>query len=123
MPDAAHGWLSGSRGTVPDMSDKSPSHDTAKGSRLQRKTYEHELLRLQTQLVTVQEWVRAGGARIVVIFEGRDAAGKGGAIKRVSEYLSPRVARVAALPAPTEREQSQWYFQRYIEHLPAGGEI
>jgi len=105
------------------MGDKSPNHDTAKGSRLPRKTYEHELLRLQTQLVTVQEWVRAGGARIVVIFEGRDAAGKGGAIKRVSEYLSPRVARVAALPAPTEREQSQWYFQRYIEHLPAGGEI
>ena len=71
----------------------------------------------------MQEWVRAEGARIVVIFEGRDAAGKGGTIKRVTEYLNPRVARIVALPAPTERERTQWYFQRYIEHLPAAGEI
>ena len=85
--------------------------------------YEAELFRLQAELVAVQEWTRATGARIVVIFEGRDAAGKGGTIKRIAEYLSPRVARITALPAPTERERSQWYFQRYVEQLPAAGEI
>ncbi|MFJ9535901.1 polyphosphate kinase 2 [Streptomyces sp. NPDC101225] len=90
---------------------------------LPRKTYEKELLRLQTELVRVQEWVRAEGARLVVVFEGRDAAGKGGTIKRVAEHLNPRVARIAALPKPTERERTQWYFQRYVEHLPAAGEI
>ncbi|MEV6158064.1 polyphosphate kinase 2 [Nonomuraea sp. NPDC052129] len=91
--------------------------------RLPRKAYEKELFRLQGELVKLQEWVRVRGRRVVVIFEGRDAAGKGSTIKRVSEYLNPRVARIAALPAPTERERSQWYFQRYIEHLPAAGEI
>ena len=90
---------------------------------LPRKTYELELLRLQTELAKLQEWVRAEGARLVVIFEGRDAAGKGGTIKRVTEHLNPRVARIAALPKPTERERTQWYFQRYAEHLPAAGEI
>jgi polyphosphate kinase 2 len=85
--------------------------------------YEKELRRLQAELVTLQEWVRATGQRIVVVFEGRDAAGKGSAIKRVTEYLNPRWARIAALPAPTAREQTQWYFQRYIEHLPSAGEI
>jgi polyphosphate kinase len=91
--------------------------------RLARKIYERELYRLQAELVTMQEWVRAEGARIVVVFEGRDAAGKGSTIKRVTQYLNPRVARIAALTAPTEREQTQWYFQRYIDHLPAGGQI
>ncbi|MEV6978501.1 polyphosphate kinase 2 [Kitasatospora sp. NPDC093806] len=91
--------------------------------RLARKPYERELLRLQHELVKLQEWVRAEGARLVVVFEGRDAAGKGGAIKRVTEYLNPRIARVAALPTPTERQRTQWYFQRYVEHLPAAGEI
>ncbi|WP_416974068.1 polyphosphate kinase 2 [Streptomyces sp. 4F14] len=90
---------------------------------LKRKAYESELLRLQTELVKLQEWVRAEGARLVVVFEGRDAAGKGGTIKRVTEHLNPRVARVVALPKPTERERTQWYFQRYVEHLPAAGEI
>ncbi|QNP68544.1 polyphosphate kinase 2 [Streptomyces roseirectus] len=90
---------------------------------LKRKVYESELLRLQTELVKLQEWVRATGARLVVVFEGRDAAGKGGTIKRVTEHLNPRVARVVALPKPTERERTQWYFQRYVEHLPAAGEI
>jgi len=85
--------------------------------------YEAELFRLQTEFVTLQEWVKATGARIVVIFEGRDAAGKGGTIKRITEYLSPRSVRIAALPAPSERERGQWYFQRYIEHLPTKGEI
>jgi polyphosphate kinase len=91
--------------------------------RLPRAVYEEELARLQAELVKIQEWVRAEHARIVVVFEGRDAAGKGSTIKRVTEYLNPRVARIAALPAPTERERSQWYFQRYVEHLPAGGQI
>jgi len=91
--------------------------------RLPKKLYETELFRLQAELVKLQEWVRAEHARIVVIFEGRDAAGKGSTIKRVSQYLNPRVAQIAALPAPTEREQTEWYFQRYIEHLPSAGQI
>lgn len=91
--------------------------------RLPREMYEKELFRLQAELVRLQEWVRSEGARVVVVFEGRDAAGKGSTIKRVTEYLNPRIARIAALPAPTERERTQWYFQRYVEHLPAGGQI
>jgi polyphosphate kinase 2 len=87
------------------------------------EVYQAELFRLQTEFVKLQEWVRATGARLVVIFEGRDAAGKGGAIKRITEYLSPRVAQIAALPAPNDRERGQWYYQRYIQHLPAKGEI
>jgi polyphosphate kinase 2 len=99
--------------------------DSATGSaeRMPGKLYRAELLRLQAQLVQLQEWVRAESARVVVVFEGRDAAGKGSTIKRVTEYLNPRVARIAALPAPSERERGSWYFQRYINHLPAGGEI
>jgi polyphosphate kinase 2 len=85
--------------------------------------YEAELFRLQTELVKVQEWTRDSGARIVVLFEGRDAAGKGGTIKRIIEYLSPRVVRIAALPAPSDRERGQWFFQRYVAHLPTRGEI
>jgi polyphosphate kinase 2 len=85
--------------------------------------YEAELFRLQTEFVKLQEWVRHSGARIVVLFEGRDAAGKGGAIKRITEYLSPRVVHIAALPIPSDRERGQWYYQRYIAHLPAKGEI
>jgi polyphosphate kinase 2 len=96
---------------------------SGKAGKLPRELYENELFRLQAELVKMQEWVRAEGARIVVIFEGRDAAGKGGTIQRVTQYLNPRVARITALPAPTEREQTEWYFQRYIEHLPAAGEI
>jgi polyphosphate kinase len=91
--------------------------------RVPRKVYEKELLRLQAELVTMQEWVRSTGARMVVVFEGRDAAGKGSAIKRVTQYLNPRVARIAALPAPSDRERSQWYFQRYVAELPSAGEI
>ncbi|MFD5656239.1 polyphosphate kinase 2 [Streptomyces hirsutus] len=94
-----------------------------KAAKLPRAAYESELLRLQTELVKLQEWVRTEGARLVVVFEGRDAAGKGGTIKRVTEHLNPRVARIAALPKPTERQRTQWYFQRYVEHLPAAGEI
>lgn len=91
--------------------------------KLDRRTYFEELLRLQRELIKLQDWVVEYGERIVVIFEGRDSAGKGGAIKRITQRLNPRVCRVAALPAPTEREQSQWYFQRYVAHLPAAGEI
>ena len=94
-----------------------------KSKRMNKALYELELFRLQAELVEMQEWLRTSGARLVVIFEGRDAAGKGGTIKRVSQYLNPRVARIVALPAPTEREQTQWYFQRYVPHLPAAGEI
>jgi polyphosphate kinase 2 len=97
--------------------------EAKKTARLPRAAYERELNRLQAELVKMQEWVRSEGARIVVIFEGRDAAGKGSTIKRVTEYLNPRVARIVALPAPTEREQTQWYFQRYVSHLPAAGEL
>jgi polyphosphate kinase len=91
--------------------------------RVPKKVYEAELSRLQAELVTLQEWVRSRGERLVVVFEGRDAAGKGSTITRVTQYLNPRVARVAALPAPSDRERSQWYFQRYVAHLPAAGEI
>ncbi|WP_343602538.1 polyphosphate kinase 2 [Mycobacterium sp.] len=87
------------------------------------KVYQAELFRLQTEFVVLQEWVRHSGARIVVIFEGRDGAGKGGTIKRITDYLNPRVVRIAALPAPTDRERGHWYYQRYIAHLPARGEI
>jgi polyphosphate kinase 2 len=90
---------------------------------LSRKVYEAELLRLQGELVALQQWVTGTGARLVVVFEGRDAAGKGGTIKRVTEHLNPRVARIAALPSPTERQRTQWYFQRYVEELPAAGEV
>ncbi len=97
---------------------------TANGTlKLDTATYEKELFRLQAELVTMQQWVIETGSRLVVLFEGRDAAGKGSAIKRMTEYFNPRHARVAALPAPTERQKSQWYFQRYVEHLPAAGEI
>lgn len=92
-------------------------------NRFPKAVYERELFRLQAELVKVQEWVRTEGKRLVVIFEGRDAAGKGSTIKRVTQYLNPRVARIVALPAPSDRERSQWYFQRYIAHLPAAGEI
>jgi len=96
---------------------------TAEQICLNKKSYEKELRRLQVELVKLQEWVRLKGLKVVVIFEGRDAAGKGGAIKRITESLNPRVCRVVALPAPTEREKTQWYFQRYVSHLPAAGEI
>jgi polyphosphate kinase len=90
---------------------------------LSGKQYEKELLRLQTELVYMQEWIVAGGRRLVVLFEGRDTAGKDGAIKRIIAYLNPRSCRVVAVPTPSEREKSQWYFQRYVAHLPAAGEI
>ncbi len=105
------------------MPGKSGKDEGSSKRELSKKAYADELYRLQAELVKMQEWVRASGSRIVVVFEGRDAAGKGGAIRRVTEYLNPRFARIAALGTPTEREASQWYFQRYTAHLPAAGEI
>ncbi|MCJ2090515.1 polyphosphate kinase 2 [Methylobacterium sp. E-005] len=103
--------------------DRLDSLDGGAGSGLDRRFYFRELLRLQHELVRLQDWVQHKKLRVVVLFEGRDSAGKGGVIKRITQRLNPRVCRVAALPAPNERERTQSYFQRYIAHLPAGGEI
>ncbi|MCU7876845.1 MAG: polyphosphate kinase 2 [Candidatus Thiodiazotropha sp. (ex Lucinoma borealis)] len=94
-----------------------------KPKKINSKVYEKELFNLQLELVKLQEWIKHKGLKVVVLFEGRDAAGKGGVIKRINQHLNPRICRVVALPAPTEREQSQWYFQRYVPHLPAAGEM
>ena len=91
--------------------------------KISNSKYERELARLQIELVKMQEWIRHKGLRVVVVFEGRDAAGKGGTIKRITEPLNPRICRVVALPAPTDREKGQWYFQRYVTHLPTKGEM
>jgi polyphosphate kinase 2 len=109
-------------GTNPG-NDENGGHGSSKDAKLTRGTFEKELKKLHVELVKLQEWVKHTGAKIVILFEGRDAAGKGGVIKRITERVSPRVFRVVALPAPTEREKSQIYIQRYIAHLPAAGEI
>ncbi len=98
------------------------SHHTSKHS-IPNKVYEHELNKLQIELVKLQEWIKLKGLKVVVIFEGRDAAGKGGTIKRILQSLNPRICKVVALGTPTEREKTQWYFQRYVAHLPAKGEM
>ena len=95
----------------------------ARPAKIKNKRYEMELFKLQVELVKMVEWIKHEGLKVVVLFEGRDAAGKGGVIKRITQHLSPRICRVVALPAPTEREQTQWYFQRYAPHLPAAGEM
>ena len=102
-----------------------PSRETGADPppKLKRKEYEGEMRRLHGELVAMQEWVKASGAKICIVFEGRDTAGKGGTIKRITERVSPRVFRVVALPAPTEREKSQMYMQRYVPHFPAAGEV
>ena len=97
--------------------------EVKKHKEIKNKAYKKELAKLQIELVKLQEWIKHEGLRVVVIFEGRDAAGKGGVIKRITESLSPRICPVVALPAPTEREKTQWYFQRYVAHLPAAGEM
>ena len=99
------------------------AEDHERGQGMDRKVYFKELLRLQGELIKLQDWVSANKKKVVVLFEGRDSAGKGGVIKRITQRLNPRICRVAALPAPNERERTQWYFQRYAVHLPAGGEI
>ncbi|RNE48572.1 polyphosphate kinase 2 [Corynebacterium alimapuense] len=103
--------------------DKADKDKTPSPAKLNRQAYEKELKRLQAELVDLQQWVVETGARVVIIMEGRDAAGKGSAIKRITQYLNPRSARIEALPAPNSREQGQWYFQRYVEKLPTAGEI
>jgi polyphosphate kinase 2 len=110
---------------VTGTTDSSTSvEETPQATRkVDKKYYEKEMARLQVELVKQQEYIRARGLRVVVVFEGRDAAGKGGAIQRITESLNPRAARVVALPAPTDREKGQWYFQRYVAHLPTAGEM
>jgi polyphosphate kinase len=102
---------------------KAPSSDESRPPKMKRKEYEAEMRVLHGELVAVQEWVKNTGAKVCIVFEGRDTAGKGGTIKRITERVSPRVFRVVALPAPSEREKSQMYVQRYISHLPAAGEV
>jgi polyphosphate kinase len=111
-----------SSGPLPDMSAP-PGEKSGHHKKMDREVYEAELEKLQVELVKLQEWIKHAGLRVAVIFEGRDAAGKGGTIKRVTEHLNPRVVRIAALATPTERERTEWYFQRYVEHLPAAGEM
>src|SRR5262244_2954069 len=106
-----------------DKDKKAKAKDAAHKDKLSRKQYEKELTKLHVELVRLQEWVKAKGLRVCIVFEGRDGAGKGGTIKAITERVSPRVFRVMALPAPTERERSQMYLQRYIPYLPAAGEV
>src|SRR3954470_11522115 len=103
--------------------EKTVAADAAKRPKMKTKAYEKEMQKLQVELCYVQQWAVETGARVILLFEGRDAAGKGGIIKAITERVSPRVFRVVALPAPTEREKSQLYLQRYIRHFPAGGEV
>jgi len=103
--------------------DDSVNREEIEADRIARREYFNQLFRLQRELVKLQDWVAATKQKVIIIFEGRDAAGKGGAIKRITQRLNPRVCRVVALPAPNDREKTQWYFQRYVPHLPAGGEI
>jgi polyphosphate kinase 2 len=105
-----------------DADNTSPSINNSSKT-IDKKTYEHELVKLQIELVKLQEWIKAQNLKVVVLFEGRDAAGKGGTIKRITMRLNPRICRVVALGVPTEREKTQWYFQRYVSHLPAAGEM
>ncbi|MEX0321534.1 MAG: polyphosphate kinase 2 [Puniceicoccaceae bacterium] len=105
-----------------DLNDSSEQQES-RPSKLPKKLYESELSRMQIELVKLQEWIKHEGLKVVVLFEGRDAAGKGGVIKRITEPLNPRICRVAALQAPTEKEKTQWYFQRYIYHLPSAGQM
>lgn len=111
-----------SGGDKSEQIDESEEKNT-KAEKLSTKLYVKELGKLQVELIKLQEWVKEKGLKVVIIFEGRDAAGKGGVIKRITESLNPRNVRVVALPAPTEREKTQWYFQRYVSHLPAAGEM
>src|SRR5215471_1838919 len=104
------------------MADKK-NHETETDGKLKRKEYEHELTRLHVEFVKLQQWVVHKGLKVCIVFEGRDGAGKGGTIKAMTERVSPRIFRVVALPAPTEREKTQMYAQRYIPHLPAAGEV
>ena len=114
----------GEAGPRPDVGSSAHAHASAKPHpKLDSETYEHELKKLQIELVKLQEYIKHAGLRVAVIFEGRDAAGKGGTIKRITEFLNPRVVRIAALGTPSDREKTEWYFQRYVEELPSAGEM
>src|SRR6266581_5723270 len=115
LGDSTSSEGSGGRGVLDSIHMNDPEDAR---TRVPKKRYEKELLRLQEELVKMEEWVQTVGARVVVIFEGRDAAGKGGTIKRITQYLNPRATRIVALPKPNDRQRTQWYFQRYIEELP-----
>ena len=115
--------MSTENGTSKRGEGKKKASDAAPAPPMKRKEYEHELRRLHGELVAMQEWVKSSGAKVCVVFEGRDTAGKGGTIKAITERVSPRVFRVVALPAPTDRERSQLFVQRYIPHFPAAGEV
>src|ERR671912_725675 len=108
---------------IPDVPDRTHDERYSSKGRLRSSVYEAEMERLQEQLVLLQYWIQSQGLKVLVIFEGRGSAGKGGVIKRITERMSPRTVRVVALPKPTERERTQWYFQRYVEQLPAAGEM
>jgi polyphosphate kinase 2 len=117
--DKKHADKASSAAKAAPVSDKGTPHK----EKMKTTVYEGELAKLHVELVKLQEWIKAKGLKVVVIFEGRDAAGKGGTIKRITECLNPRICRVVALGTPTEREKTQWYFQRYVPHLPAAGEM
>lgn len=112
-----------SKTKLKDKSNKASSENSNKNKKVKKKFYEKELNRIQVELVKLQEWIKEKKLKVIVIFEGRDAAGKGGVIKSITQSLNPRICRVVALGTPTEREKTQWYFQRYVPHLPAGGEM
>ena len=118
-PDHGAGDTDPPQGTLIESQEGSPGEH----KRLEKKTYEKELVRLQSELVKMQYWVKATGFRMIILFEGRDAAGKGGSIKRLTEPMNPRGCRVVALGTPSDQQKSQWYFQRYVEHFPSAGEI
>ncbi len=120
--DAKHADTEAAQGAAGDAGPRSGQSPAAR-PKIDTETYERELKTLQIELVKLQEYIKHAGLRVAVIFEGRDAAGKGGTIKRITEFLNPRVVRIAALPTPGEREKTQWYFQRYVEELPAAGEM
>ena len=116
-------WVMKGRTKLKKLGHKKILQDINVQKKAKKKFYEEELLRLQMELVKLQEWIKVKGLKVVVIFEGRDAAGKGGVIKRVAEHLNPRICRIVALGVPTEKEKTQWYFQRYAAYLPAAGEM
>jgi polyphosphate kinase 2 len=123
MAEAEQNGASAGTIATTDPKDRTEGEAEAKPKKLKNKVYERELARFQIELVKLQEWIREQGLKVVVIFEGRDAAGKGGVINRITEGLNPRICRVVALGTPTEREKTQWYFQRYVAQLPAAGEM
>src|SRR6478609_9673282 len=112
----------GADDVVPPGAARDTAHYNRSG-RLKRRTYDKEIARLQEDLVLLQYWIQRQGLRVLVIFEGRGSAGKGGAVRTITERTNPRITKVVALPRPTERERTQWYFQRYVPHLPAAGEM